>query len=106
MTFIKNDSFNFIILMKIHFSVSLTLLCLMAAVQASRLPVFTRGAYLLLADDTMWVKNDQGQSVNSDSGNWNPKLSSWIHSFNVVFFAFINHEMQVPPSFENARTSG
>jgi hypothetical protein len=74
-------------------------------VTASRLPSFTRGLYLLLADSESSVKNSQGQWVPS-TGNWEPKLTSWVHQFNVVFFTFINTDMKVPPAFENARTSG
>jgi hypothetical protein len=82
------------------------LLCtVLLAAEASRLPSFTRGVYLLLADNTVTVKNDQGKSVLSTE-NWNPKLSSWINQFNVIFFTFINSDMKVPPSFENARKSG
>ena len=72
---------------------------------ASRLPSFTRGVYLLLSDSDTSVKNNQGQWVPS-TGNWDPKFTSWVHQFNVVFFTFINSDMKVPPSFENARTSG
>ena len=71
---------------------------------ASRLPSFMRGVYLLLADTEESVKTSSG-SVPS-TGNWQPKISSWIHEYNVVFFTFINSDMKVPQSFENARTSG
>jgi hypothetical protein len=76
-----------------------------AFASASRLPDFTRGIYLLVADSGVSVKNDKGKEVPS-TGNWNPKFSSWIHQFNVVFFSFIDSDMQVPQSFENARLSG
>ena len=72
---------------------------------AGRLPAYTRGLYLLLADRDMSVKNSQGVWVPS-TGPWTPKLTSWINQFNVVFFTFIDHEMKVPPSFESARASG
>ena len=72
---------------------------------ASRLPSFTRGVYLLLADANTEVKNNEGHWVPS-TGNWQPRLTSWIHEFNVVYFTFINSDMGVPPSFESARTSG
>lgn len=72
---------------------------------ASRLPSFTKGVYLLLADNTAYVNNQQGQSVLSTQ-EWQPKLSGWINQFNVVFFTFINSDMVVPPAFEHARTSG
>ena len=76
-----------------------------AFASASRLPSFTRGVYLLLSDSDTSVKNNQGQWVPS-TGNWEPKFTSWVHQFNVVFFTFIDSDMKVPPSFENARTSG
>lgn len=77
----------------------------MLSVEAGRLPSYMRGLYLLLSDRDMWVKNNQGQSVPSNQ-YWTPRVSSWIHQFNVVFFTFIDHDMKVPPSFESARTSG
>jgi hypothetical protein len=53
-------------------SITALLLCtVLLAAEASRLPSFTRGVYLLLADDTMTVNNDQGNSVLSTE-NWNP----------------------------------
>ena len=81
------------------------ILSILYLASASRLPSYTRGVYLLLADNTVSVTNDQGQSVLSTK-NWNPKISSWISQYNVVFFTFINSDMQIPPSFENARKSG
>jgi hypothetical protein len=72
---------------------------------AGRLPAYTRGLYLLLADRDVSVKNSQGVYVPS-TGPWTPRVSSWINQFNVVFFTFIDHDMKVPPSFESARTSG
>lgn len=72
---------------------------------ANRLPAFSRGVYLLLADNTATVTNSQGQTVLSTE-EWSPKITSWINQFNVVFFTFINSDMVVPPAFENARTSG
>jgi hypothetical protein len=44
---------------------------------AGRLPVFTRGVYLLLADKDVSVKNNQGVWVPS-TDVWNPRLTSWI----------------------------
>ena len=76
-----------------------------AAASASKLPSFTRGAYLILADNTVSVKDDSGNWVPS-TGNWHPRVSNWIHGFNVLFFSFINADMQVPKSFTNLRTSG
>jgi GH18 family chitinase len=58
-----------------------------------------------LADNTVSVTNEKGDSVLSTEA-WTPKISSWINQFNVVFFTFINADMQVPPSFESARSSG
>jgi hypothetical protein len=72
---------------------------------ANRLPTYTRGVYLLLADNTASVFNDLGQSVLSTQ-EWSPRIGSWINQFNVVFFTFINTDMVVPPSFEHARSSG
>jgi len=80
-------------------------LSIISILEASRLPTFTRGVYLLLADNTASIKDDQGNSVLS-TNDWSPKISGWINQFNVVFFTFINSDMVVPPSFENARKSG
>lgn len=77
-----------------------------ATTTANKLPTFTRGAYMLLADDTISVKNDAGERVPSHSGVWQPRFGQWVHQFNVLFFAFIGAEMKVPPSFDNARASG
>lgn len=81
-----------------------TLLAALTAAQSS-LPAFTRGVYLLLADNTAYVTNSQGQSVLSTEA-WTPQITGWINQFNVVFFTFINSDMVVPPSFESARASG
>lgn len=86
-------------------SILLTLAAALTQASASRLPAFTRGVYLLLADNTAYVQNQQGQSVLSTL-EWQPRITSWVNQFNVVFFTFINSDMQVPPSFENARASG
>jgi hypothetical protein len=51
---------------------------IVASASASRLPPFTRGIYLLIADSGEYVKNDKGKEVPS-TGDWNPKFSSWIH---------------------------
>jgi chitinase len=69
-------------------------------VVAQRLPTFTRGVYILLADKGMAVKEPKG--VESTTGVWSPKFSNWVKNFNVVFFTFINYDMRVPPGFEDA----
>ena len=91
--------------MKILSILLLGLLLTAAVTAAGRLPSFTRGVYLILADKDVTVKNSQGVWVPSTSA-WTPHLSSWIHHYNVVFFTFIDADMRVPPSFESARTSG
>lgn len=78
---------------------------LAAVTVASKLPSFTRGAYLILADNTVSVQDDNGNWVPSIA-NWNPRVSTWIQNFNVLFFSFIDADMQVPKSFTNLRQSG
>jgi len=64
------------------------------------LPHRTLGMYLLLADDTVpgYTSND----------NWQPELPNYLQTgANVLFFAFLNPNMKVPPSFTNlAKTRG
>jgi hypothetical protein len=72
---------------------------------ASHLPAFTRGAYLLLADDSVSVRDDSGNWVPS-TGDWHPRVGSWASGFNVLFLSFINADMNVPKSFSNFRSSG
>ena len=43
----------------------------------SKLPTFTRGVYLLLADDSETVKNTEGVEVLSTL-EWTPVIGSWI----------------------------
>ena len=83
----------------------LSVLAAATAVCTNKLPAFTRGVYVILADNTVSVKDDNGHWVPS-TGDWHPRVSSWINNFNVLFFSFINADMQVPKSFTNLRTSG
>ena len=83
-------------------------LSLLASLAAATqlLPNFTRGVYLPLAEYQVTI-NPSGSNLISSYDTWAPIVSSsWLNSFNVVIFTYINSSMLIPPAFESLRTSG